>query len=183
MDRAFKSGASATPPTAPGVPSIGYATAGNPGGGIPATKPGEYWYHMITEELRAVVVAGGLTPAQGTLNQVLLAMQALFAPAGSVLTTASFTGSNQSLAASGYQRLPGGLIVQWGSVARTVAGDVTVTYPIAFPNAVFCAVSTPFFGSAIANLWKVSSAGLASMVLNSNNAGAGYFENWIVIGH
>jgi len=42
-----------------------------------------------------------------------------------------------SLSASGYQKLPSGLIIQWGAI--TVAGDsyATVTFPIAFPS--FCA--------------------------------------------
>jgi hypothetical protein len=36
------------------------------------------------------------------------------------------------LAASGYQRLSGGLIIQWGSALATAA-DYLVTFPIAFP--------------------------------------------------
>lgn len=37
-----------------------------------------------------------------------------------------------SLAANGYQKLPSGLIVQWGN-GTTVSGVLAVTYPIAFP--------------------------------------------------
>lgn len=48
----------------------------------------------------------------------------------------AFKGGNQSLGTSGYQKLPGGLIIQWGS-ATTTAGQGTWDYPIAFPNAVF----------------------------------------------
>lgn len=47
-----------------------------------------------------------------------------------------FAGSNQALAANGYQKLPGGLIMQWGSVTWSASADVTWTYPIAFPSAV-----------------------------------------------
>lgn len=46
---------------------------------------------------------------------------------------AAFTGANQSLTASGYQKLPGGLIIQWGT-ATTNNGLVTITWPIPFPN-------------------------------------------------
>ena len=74
MDRAFASGSSASPPSAPGSPSIGYATAGNPGGGTPATKPGAYWFHMVTEELRGVIAAAGLTPSQSDITQLLQAL-------------------------------------------------------------------------------------------------------------
>lgn len=37
--------------------------------------------------------------------------------------------------ASGYQKLPGGLIIQWGvSSASSSTGQATATFPIAFPN-------------------------------------------------
>lgn len=79
MDRAFSSGASGTPPSAPGSPSTGYATGGNPGTGTPATKPGAYWYHMVTEELRALIVAAGLTPDHTNTSQIAQAVQAMIA--------------------------------------------------------------------------------------------------------
>lgn len=40
-----------------------------------------------------------------------------------------------SLGAAGYQRLPSGLIMQWGAGAAPASGTVTVTFPIAFPTA------------------------------------------------
>lgn len=79
MDRAFSSGASGTPPTAPGSPSTGYATSGNPGTATPATKPGAWWYHMVTEELRKLIVDAGLTPDFTNTSQVSQAVQALIA--------------------------------------------------------------------------------------------------------
>ncbi|MDH5298115.1 MAG: hypothetical protein OEV91_03775 [Desulfobulbaceae bacterium] len=49
-------------------------------------------------------------------------------------------GANQSLASSGYQKLPGGMILQWiydsGSLAANTGADKT--WPIAFPNACLC---------------------------------------------
>lgn len=48
----------------------------------------------------------------------------------------------KSLATSGYQKLPGGLIVQWGQFNKAT-GDVlddtfySVTFPMTFPNAVY----------------------------------------------
>lgn len=79
MDRAYESGAAVGAPSAPGSPSAGYPTAGNPSTATPATKPGPYWYHMIMEEMMAIVVAGGLTPAIATLTQLRDAMYVLFA--------------------------------------------------------------------------------------------------------
>lgn len=82
MDRVFESGAAGLAPAAPASPSSGFATGGNPSGGVPATKPGPYWFHMVTEEIRAVIVAAGLTPDHLALNQLALAISALVASAG-----------------------------------------------------------------------------------------------------
>lgn len=101
MDRVFKSGASATPPAPPVSPSVGYAIGGDPGTGTPATKPGAYWYHMITESLRRLLVASGLTPDHTNLDQVTLAVQELIRQAAGdykasvrVATTANITALN-----------------------------------------------------------------------------------------
>ena len=74
MDRAFSSGSSASPPAAPANPSVGYATSGNPGTGTPATKPGAYWYHMVTEEMRQAISESGLAPSQLDLAQLAKAI-------------------------------------------------------------------------------------------------------------
>jgi hypothetical protein len=49
--------------------------------------------------------------------------------------TPDFTGANQSLTATGYQKLPGGLIIQWGSRSITGYSNNDITYPISFPTA------------------------------------------------
>ena len=85
-NRKMLSGASATPPTAPASPSSGHPTAGNPGTNTPPSNLGDFWFYQIGEELRAIIVDGGLTPSTGTLNQVLLALKTLF---GTVLTNLS----------------------------------------------------------------------------------------------
>ncbi len=54
-------------------------------------------------------------------------------------------GFGSSLAASGYQKLPSGLIVQWVQGATSTAGEVSevVTLPITFPNSnLFSSVSS-----------------------------------------
>lgn len=47
-----------------------------------------------------------------------------------------------SIAANGYQKLPSGLIVQWGSLSTSASVSTTATFPIAFPNAVFAVNGT-----------------------------------------
>lgn len=46
--------------------------------------------------------------------------------------SSAFTGSNQSLTTRGYQKLPGGLIIQWGT---DLDSNTAINFPIAFPNA------------------------------------------------
>ena len=53
----------------------------------------------------------------------------------------AFQGANRSHLQSGYQKLPGGLILQWGN-ATTDSVGTTHSYPIAFPNGVFQVVAS-----------------------------------------
>lgn len=79
MDRAYASGAAGTPPAPPASPSIGYPQPANPGLGAPATRPGKYWYYMMTEEIRNVIAAAGLTPDQADVTQLGDAISAMIA--------------------------------------------------------------------------------------------------------
>jgi hypothetical protein len=97
MDRVYTAGASATPPSAPGSPSSGYPTAGNPSLGVPATRPGAWWYYMITEEIRNVLVAASITPDHTDLTQLSDAIAVLIAAAAvplarSISTTSPLQG-------------------------------------------------------------------------------------------
>lgn len=159
MDRIFESGAAGSPPSAPASPSSGYPTAGNPQTATPATKPGPWWYHQITEELRAVIVAAGLTPDHTDINQLLDALTLLGLQDASetlkgrieIATDAEVAALTDSVRAitpaglgseftksfgyNGYQKLPGGLIVQWGYANKiTTATPLAITYPITFPT-------------------------------------------------
>lgn len=159
-NRSFESAASATPPSAPASPSSGYPTNGNPSLAIPATIPGDYWFYQLGEELRAAIVAGGLTPAAGTLNQ---------------LASAIFKA--KSLAANGYQTLPSGLIIQWGKVS--VTGTQSFSFPLAFPTAAWSitlgdyGVGTNQFGVTIDSLTQFT-------VINQTGVSDCY---WMAIGN
>lgn len=50
----------------------------------------------------------------------------------------------QNLSINGYQRLPGGLIIQWGTVITSTAesAGTLFNYPVAFPNNVFSLIAT-----------------------------------------
>lgn len=59
--------------------------------------------------------------------------------AAAASTYAALTSFTNSLSGNGYQKLPGGLIIQWGQVAASFIGTETdlgnISYPISFPNA------------------------------------------------
>lgn len=76
-NRSFEYGASATPPAPPAVPSAGYPTNGEPSTNTPATLPGDWWFHQIGEELRAIITAAGLVPSLASTNQVIEAIERL----------------------------------------------------------------------------------------------------------
>ncbi|WP_317201495.1 hypothetical protein [Janthinobacterium sp.] len=157
--------ASNTLPTPEAALTEGYWTEGNPGAGTPATLERASWFNMIQEELRAIVVAGGLTPSKTTYNQILLALRS----AGVFQTPAQFDNSTKAatmaavrnellglgnsvynavfgatLAATGSQLLPSGYIRKWGQVALTTSGaSVPVTFAAAFPTACYGVNMTP----------------------------------------
>lgn len=84
-----------------------------------------------TEVDSKTTVASVLQTQQQISNTVLLT------PSG--LSTA-LKGANQNLTSNGYQSFPGGVIVQWLSVANPTpanpTGTVAASFPTTFPNAV-----------------------------------------------
>jgi hypothetical protein len=123
---------------------------GNLAGGIAPTDLNATWFNLVQEELLAVIEAAGLAPNGATLNQLLLALRSagVFTTpvTGDRSTNAATTEmfANEFLnshAADGWQKLPGGLIAQWGGLSGTVtttSGVVaTASLPIAFPAQVF----------------------------------------------
>jgi hypothetical protein len=47
-------------------------------------------------------------------------------------------GFSNSFGSNGWQKLPGGLILQWGTVAASGPAFRAITFPLAFPAAVYC---------------------------------------------
>jgi hypothetical protein len=52
-----------------------------------------------------------------------------------ILTLANFTGSNQSLAANGFQALPGGLVLRWGTATLGADASAVITFDPPFKTA------------------------------------------------
>ncbi|HWJ72603.1 MAG TPA: hypothetical protein VNX29_05480 [Kaistia sp.] len=80
-----------------------------------------------------MIAGAGLTPSDADLTQLRTAVRGSF-----------------SLTAPGYQKLPSGMIMQWGTAVVGASGVVTsggtVTWPVAFPNA--CRMAMASAGSA-----------------------------------
>ena len=76
----------------------GYWTEGNPVTSTLATLERASWFNMIQEELRAIVVAGGLTPSKVTYNQVLTAINNLIEAANVSFNYAADTGAANAYA-------------------------------------------------------------------------------------
>lgn len=92
MDRIFHPTVAASPPAVDAHPSSGFPTAGNPLSGTPATVLTPWIVHQLIEELRGLVVAGGLVPDKASTVQVLAALRAMFA--GGMQAFASAGSSN-----------------------------------------------------------------------------------------
>ena len=90
------------------------------------------------------------------------------------------TDWSNSKATSGYQKLPSGLIIQWGAYT-SAAGNATVTFPISFPSA------CTFVGDMINYTTAIYSPVLVSK--STSNAviftyGSGTFTHqWIAVGY
>lgn len=91
--RLYESGASSVAPSVPSPGSEGYPTSGDPVSGAKATKPGKYWFHMVTETLVKVVEGASLTPSASDFNQLLTAIKRVAVdvahPVGTFIDTVS----------------------------------------------------------------------------------------------
>ena len=93
---------------------------------------------------------------------------------------AALQGANQSLAASGYQKLPGGLILQWGS--GSYSKTTNINFPIAFPNTVTSIVATHKGVDNTANP-VIQALTLANFQLIWASASNPAVHNWMAIGY
>ena len=99
--------------------------------------------NQVTWSLMKLLADAGISAASfnpddpATYNRVSLAVQAM----ANGLRVSDFTGTAQSLATAGFQKLPGGLVLQWASAAfaSPPAGEPgetgSITFPTSFPNA------------------------------------------------
>lgn len=87
-----------------------------------------------------------------------------------------FIGDKRVLSENGYQKLPGGLIIQWG---RALVGTA-VTFPVSFPNGVLH-VNAIHLGSST-SLVSVDVGSLNKAGFNTNGT-VGVQQIWIAVGY
>lgn len=93
-----------------------------------------------------------------------------------------FTGSNQSLSSSGYQKLPGGLVIQWG---RITSGS-SATFALTFPNACFQVIASRSYngGATSGSEVFVNSTSLTTTGFSmAESTTSTYPIMWIAIGY
>lgn len=97
---------------------------------------------------------------------------------------ASFVGTNQNLTGNGYQKLPGGLIIQWGE-STAAASSHNVTWPVTFPNSCFQAFATDRTTSAPLYTITVHNSLGSSALSGATFYSSGSFSqfSWFAIGY
>lgn len=89
----------------------------------------------------APVIPDASTIIKGIVELATAAETLTGTDADRALTAAGLAG-NKSLAASGYYKFPGGLVLQWGT-ASTTSGSGTITYSTAFSTACYAVFPIP----------------------------------------
>ncbi len=193
---------------------------GNPGAGVEGSPvPAATLEHPMREIVK-VITEAGLIPTETDLTQLYQAIQILIAANTAPNATTTNKGiveltdgpealggtdsaravtsaalaSAKNYATNGYQKLPGGLILQWGTVALAAeaAGGHTlaVTFPVAFITSRIVTCSTRYAGpyGDNANISQVvggSNTGFTAtnQLVNSAQPNIAINFDWLAIGY
>lgn len=125
--------------------------------------------------------AGPVAVAQTLVNLGLkeAALRAVGTGTNQIPDMSYFSSSFLSL---GYQRLPGGFVMQFGFSAVPIAGAITVNYPLAFTVGSI-QLATPVDNSSINNYRVgVATSTVSSITLASTNTASVTGVMWLAIG-
>lgn len=116
----------------------------------------------------------------------------LIGTASSVTNGVYTTNFTNSFTGKGFQKMPGGFIIQWGQSSRPLREEEeTQTFATPFSSGVFAIVATPISNNPPPgdkrDHWAVYNFGLNGFTLRSyfeavNGSYTGVFYNWIAIG-
>ncbi|OBU85882.1 gp53-like domain-containing protein [Chromobacterium subtsugae] len=103
----------------------------------------------------------------------------------SIVVTGGFGAA--SIGSNGYQKLPSGLIFQWGAASVASASDTLVTLPIAFPNQLGQVLLGEAYnlGSSVAiyGSWSINTASPKTSFYLRNSSASGNAVSWFAIGN
>lgn len=152
--------------------------------------------------LDAPAVAGNTTLTLPATTGTFITTTGGVAPStsGNILTSngtswvSAALNFDKSLATSGYQKLPSGLIIQWGKTAFNVGQDATITgtFSLTFPTACLTFHPTSFSDvtsgdGRLRGAFQISSATTTGFTVTSrNNVNSGGLIgnlNWMAIGY
>lgn len=121
----------------------------------------------------------------GTSDTTLSSQKAIKTYVDAQVATAvadsDFTGANQSLATNGYQKFPGGLIVQWDTTSIPSTG-ASETFPVAFPNACL-GIVFGLAGAGAAGTVPGYSATTTTATFSNSGADSTRSWFWVAIGY
>lgn len=133
---------------------------------------------LATAPAASSTVAGVIKAASTATTQAGTATDAAVTPAGLV---GSFV-AQQSLSGSGYQKLPGGLILQWGNTAVASMDAYTINFPVAFPTECQLVIGGWVGPDSVAGVLGNASRTTTGVSGNMNGSGAATV-NWLAIGY
>lgn len=99
--------------------------------------------------------------------------------AGSTAPITSIEFTSAGYAATGWTRLPSGILLKWGAVSPGGGGPYTVTFPVAATIPVYSAIYTSFVTPTSNIVVYVTSLTTATLVTNVSAAGS---FNYLIIG-
>ncbi|KVT76488.1 hypothetical protein WK56_03875 [Burkholderia ubonensis] len=146
-----------------------------PGAAIAFQRGAQYSLTIGTNRANAIIdttigLASSITLATGEF--VVLVWSGTYWQAFGTYTQRVGQPFANSLTSSGYQKLPSGLIIQWGSVPNIPAGgSATVNYPIAFPNSLLSI-------SAIAGATSTGSSAINGLMAGASSNPKALFVAW-----
>ena len=167
--------ASSTLPVPEAADVEGYFTEGNPGV-TEATLVRASWLNMIQEELRAIVIAGGLTPSKTQYSQVLTAIRSML---GNYATQKTIAAAGNILVADmgkvlNFSGVPG--VVFLPSAASVSAGSSVTIFPQGSGWTISTSNSENLNFGALPATSRVLNSG-DTMTLESDGA-----SSWLVVG-
>jgi hypothetical protein len=140
------------------------------------------WVCLLSREEEIDVIAGSWLNNHQTTQPVEFYDEVIVGAATQDNAAVNLGQFPASLSLSGYQKLPNGLIIQWGSYLAAAADTLyDVTLPIAFPNATAVVLVTPYNNSTAVSAAQGYFVNTSTIGLVSS--AASITLNYIAIGH